>query len=78
MRDVSILWPGGATAGGQIEHFVDPQNKRHPKFAAVAGKELVLFGRVSVSKVRVCSRRYRSSLPGGCNEIMNYFLIVAG
>ncbi len=31
----------------QIEHFVDPKDKKHPKFPAVADKELVLFGRVS-------------------------------
>lgn len=30
----------------QIEHFVDPNNKKHPKFASIADKELVLFGRV--------------------------------
>lgn len=31
----------------QIEHFVDPKNKKHVKFAAVADKELIFFGRVS-------------------------------
>lgn len=30
----------------QIEHFVDPKDKKHPKFASIADKELVLFGRV--------------------------------
>ena len=31
---------------GEIEHFVDPNDKSHPSFPAVADKELVLFGRV--------------------------------
>lgn len=31
---------------GQIEHFVDPKNKKHPKFPRVADKEVVLFGQV--------------------------------
>lgn len=30
----------------QIEHFVDPKDKKHPKFSLVADNELVLFGRV--------------------------------
>lgn len=30
----------------QIEHFVDPKDKKHPKFATIADKELVLFGQV--------------------------------
>lgn len=30
---------------GEIEHFVNPDDKSHPNFASVAGKELVLFGR---------------------------------
>ena len=32
---------------GEIEHFVNPDDKSHPNFAAVAdnNKELVLFGR---------------------------------
>ena len=30
---------------GEIEHFVNPEDKSHPKFASVAAKELVLFGR---------------------------------
>eukprot|EP00579_Thalassiosira_antarctica_P007340 CAMPEP_0201883052 /NCGR_PEP_ID=MMETSP0902-20130614/15119_1 /ASSEMBLY_ACC=CAM_ASM_000551 /TAXON_ID=420261 /ORGANISM="Thalassiosira antarctica, Strain CCMP982" /LENGTH=684 /DNA_ID=CAMNT_0048411761 /DNA_START=14 /DNA_END=2071 /DNA_ORIENTATION=+ len=30
---------------GEIEHFVNPEDKSHPKFASVAFKELVLFGR---------------------------------
>lgn len=30
----------------EIEHFVNPKDKSHPRFASVAGKELVLFGRV--------------------------------
>ncbi|CAN0444458.1 unnamed protein product [Ascophyllum nodosum] len=29
----------------EIEHFVDPKEKKHPKFPLVANKELVLFGR---------------------------------
>lgn len=29
----------------EIEHFVDPKNKKHVKFAAVADKELIFFGR---------------------------------
>jgi glycyl-tRNA synthetase len=31
---------------GEIEHFVDPNDKSHPSFSTVAEKELVLFGRV--------------------------------
>lgn len=27
----------------EIEHFVNPKDKRHPKFPAIAKKELVLF-----------------------------------
>jgi len=30
---------------GEIEHFVNPNDKSHPNFAAVTDKELVLFGR---------------------------------
>ena len=30
---------------GEIEHFVNPEDKTHPSFASVAEKELVLFGR---------------------------------
>lgn len=30
---------------GEIEHFVDPNDKSHPNFALVAEKKLVLFGR---------------------------------
>lgn len=30
---------------GEIEHFVDPNDKTHPNFPSVADKELVLFGR---------------------------------
>lgn len=30
---------------GEIEHFVNPNDKSHPSFSTVANKELVLFGR---------------------------------
>jgi len=30
---------------GEIEHFVNPNDKSHPNFSSVADKELVLFGR---------------------------------
>ncbi|KAL7465087.1 hypothetical protein ACHAXS_005417 [Conticribra weissflogii] len=30
---------------GEIEHFVNPDDKSHPNFSTVADKELVLFGR---------------------------------
>ncbi|KAL3781444.1 hypothetical protein ACHAW5_001521 [Stephanodiscus triporus] len=30
---------------GEIEHFVNPDDKSHPNFPSVASKELVLFGR---------------------------------
>lgn len=30
---------------GEIEHFVDPNDKSHPSFQSIAEKELVLFGR---------------------------------
>ena len=30
---------------GEIEHFVNPDDKSHPSFSSVADKELVLFGR---------------------------------
>lgn len=30
---------------GEIEHFVNPDDKSHPNFSSVANKELVLFGR---------------------------------
>lgn len=30
---------------GEIEHFVNPDDKTHPSFTSVADKELVLFGR---------------------------------
>jgi len=30
---------------GEIEHFVNPDDKSHPNFSSVASKELVLFGR---------------------------------
>lgn len=29
----------------EIEHFVDPKNKKHPRFSSLASKELILFGR---------------------------------
>lgn len=38
----------------QIEHFVDPKDKKHPKFPTVADIELVLFGRVSDAMGCVC------------------------
>jgi glycyl-tRNA synthetase len=36
----------------EIEHFVDPEDKNHPKFQAVAHKHVVLFPR-GIKKVFV-------------------------
>mmetsp|Transcript_34515 Transcript_34515/g.79792 ORF Transcript_34515/g.79792 Transcript_34515/m.79792 type:complete len:413 (-) Transcript_34515:362-1600(-) len=30
---------------GEIEHFVNPKDKKHPNFSSIADKELILFGR---------------------------------
>lgn len=44
--------------GRQIEHFVDPKDKKHAKFASVADKELILFGRVRAKHNNVAALQY--------------------
>ena len=62
---------------GEIEHFVDPNNKDHPSFPAVANKELVFFGRddqlgSGKTKTITVGEAVKSGLVN--NETLAYFM----
>mmetsp|Transcript_45829 Transcript_45829/g.111758 ORF Transcript_45829/g.111758 Transcript_45829/m.111758 type:complete len:727 (+) Transcript_45829:113-2293(+) len=62
---------------GEIEHFVDPKDKSHPSFPAVADKELVLFGRddqLGSGKMKTVTtgEAVKSGLVN--NETLGYFM----
>lgn len=62
---------------GEIEHFVDPNDKSHPNFPAVADKELVLFGRddqlgSGKTKTVAIGEAVKSGLVN--NETLGYFM----
>mmetsp|Transcript_8413 Transcript_8413/g.13323 ORF Transcript_8413/g.13323 Transcript_8413/m.13323 type:complete len:710 (-) Transcript_8413:854-2983(-) len=62
---------------GEIEHFVDPNDKSHPNFPSVADKELVLFGRddqlgSGKTKVITIGEAVASGLVN--NETLGYFM----
>jgi glycyl-tRNA synthetase len=62
---------------GEIEHFVDPKDKSHPNFPAVADKELVLFGRddqlgSGKTKTIAIGEAVKSGLVN--NETLGYFM----
>ncbi|GAX27307.1 glycyl-tRNA synthetase [Fistulifera solaris] len=62
---------------GEIEHFVNPNDKSHPNFASVATKELVLFGRddqlgSGKTKTVAIGEAVKSGLVN--NETLGYFM----
>jgi len=62
---------------GEIEHFVNPDDKSHPNFASVADKELVLFGRddqlgSGKTKTLKIGEAVKCSLVN--NETLGYFM----
>lgn len=61
----------------EIEHFVNPKDKRHPSFYTIADKELVLFGREDQlgsgkTKTLSCEEAVASGLIN--NETLAYFM----
>jgi len=62
---------------GEIEHFVNPKDKKHPNFPSVAGKELVLFGRdeqLGSGKTKKMSMGVAVSTGYIDNETLAYFM----
>ncbi len=62
---------------GEIEHFVNPNDKSHPNFPSVADKDLVLFGRVDQlgsgkTKTISIGEAVKSGLVN--NETLGYFM----
>jgi glycyl-tRNA synthetase len=62
---------------GEIEHFVNPNDKSHPNFPSLADKELVLFGRMDQlgsgkTKAITISEAVTSGLVN--NETLGYFM----
>jgi glycyl-tRNA synthetase len=62
---------------GEIEHFVNPDDKSHPSFSSVADKELVLFGRddqlgSGKTKSITVGEAVKSGLVN--NETLGYFM----
>eukprot|EP00934_Nitzschia_sp_Nitz4_P002334 Nitzschia sp. Nitz4//scaffold81_size91200//78121//80580//NITZ4_005000-RA/size91200-augustus-gene-0.100-mRNA-1//-1//CDS//3329558752//2334//frame0 len=62
---------------GEIEHFVNPNDKSHENFASVANKELVLFGREDQlgsgkTKTITIGEAVKSGLVN--NETLGYFM----
>lgn len=61
----------------EIEHFVNPEDKSHPNFSAVANKELVLFGAddqlgTGKTKTITCGQAVKIGLIN--NETLAYFM----
>jgi len=62
---------------GEIEHFVNPDDKSHPNFKSVAAKELVLFGRddqLGSGKTKTLSVGEAVSTGLVNNETLAYFM----
>ena len=62
---------------GEIEHFVNPEDKSHPNFSSVASKELVLFGRedqLGTGKTKTLSVGEAVSTGIVNNETLAYFM----
>lgn len=62
---------------GEIEHFVNPNDKSHPNFPSVANKELVLFGRDDqLGSGKTKSICIGEAVKGGLvnNETLGYFM----
>eukprot|EP00580_Thalassiosira_gravida_P017278 CAMPEP_0201665074 /NCGR_PEP_ID=MMETSP0494-20130426/6344_1 /ASSEMBLY_ACC=CAM_ASM_000839 /TAXON_ID=420259 /ORGANISM="Thalassiosira gravida, Strain GMp14c1" /LENGTH=683 /DNA_ID=CAMNT_0048143973 /DNA_START=61 /DNA_END=2112 /DNA_ORIENTATION=+ len=62
---------------GEIEHFVNPDDKSHPNFSSVASKELVLFGRVDQlgsGKTKTITVGEAVSIGLVNNETLAYFM----
>lgn len=62
---------------GEIEHFVNPEDKSHPNFPSVASKELVLFGRddqLGTGKTKTVSAGEAVSTGIINNETLAYFM----
>ena len=61
----------------EIEHFVNPTNKRHPKFSSVASKELVLFpSEAQLGTGRTVKMTIGDAVSQGIvnNETLGYFM----
>ncbi|CAM9565940.1 unnamed protein product [Ectocarpus sp. 12 AP-2014] len=61
----------------EIEHFVDPKDKKHPKFATIAGKELVLFGQdAQLGTGKTSKMTIGQAVKDGLvdNETLGYFM----
>jgi glycyl-tRNA synthetase len=62
---------------GEIEHFVNPNDKSHPNFQSVAGKELVLFGADNqLGSGKTVSLATGEAVKSGLinNETLGYFM----
>mmetsp|Transcript_5064 Transcript_5064/g.14692 ORF Transcript_5064/g.14692 Transcript_5064/m.14692 type:complete len:711 (-) Transcript_5064:177-2309(-) len=62
---------------GEIEHFVNPDDKSHPNFASVADKELVLFGRddqLGTGKTKTLKIGEAVKIGLVNNETLGYFM----
>mmetsp|Transcript_14510 Transcript_14510/g.31509 ORF Transcript_14510/g.31509 Transcript_14510/m.31509 type:complete len:684 (-) Transcript_14510:106-2157(-) len=62
---------------GEIEHFVNPDDKSHPNFSSVASKELVLFGRddqLGTGKTKTMAVGDAVSTGVVNNETLAYFM----
>lgn len=62
---------------GEIEHFVNPDDKSHPNFPSVAAKELVLFGRddqLGSGKTKTIAIGVAVSSGIVNNETLGYFM----
>ena len=61
----------------EIEHFVNPDDKSHPKFALVADKELVLFSSdAQLGTGRTVTMKIGEAVRTGLvnNETLGYFM----
>ncbi|CAN0038986.1 unnamed protein product [Ectocarpus fasciculatus] len=61
----------------EIEHFVDPKDKKHPKFATIADKELVLFGQdAQLGTGKTSKMTIGQAVKDGLvdNETLGYFM----
>lgn len=62
---------------GEIEHFVNPDDKSHPNFASVADKELMLFGRDDqLGSGKTTTLKIGEAVKSGLvnNETLAYFM----
>jgi glycyl-tRNA synthetase len=63
----------------EVEHFMDPENKNHPKFESVAHMKLPLFSAADQEagkRVASCETTMGEAIAQGIigNETMGYFL----